>query len=354
MKIFFITRKNHLINDYKVRYKYFFPNLAFEKVSIFKECFNDSKINFKISSLIILHTNEICIPEQYRDVAFNVDFNDCPQDGWNWFHALNLSNCNFGKSKVQEDSQIKWNLLHNIITSQNFDCATIFGTGPSLSNASSTCWEKSINIVCNTIVRDKSLWNHISPHIFVAGDANYHFGFTDFAKKFREDLHYRLSETNTNFVYPIHFDQIVQRDFSDFESRLLPIEKSSSADIMNDLRKSFQYPPIGNILNILLLPLATNLHKRIQLLGFDGRSPDAKYFWDNSPKHSYPELFESLLKNYPAFFNHFVPKGNAEKYVKDVHGDKLEKRLCSLESLGFKFEVLNFSFTPALQKRCRV
>lgn len=342
-----------MYEDYNERFNFFFPDLQFfPHIDISKSL--EATQNPDNSNLTLLHTDDISIPRALNEFAFNVDFQKCPQDGWNWIYGMNRYHYSTKREKIQEDSQLKWNSLQTSLDSKNFECATIFGTGPSLSKASSSSWKKSLNIVCNTIVRDKSLWNHISPHIIVAGDANYHFGFTDFAKKFREDLHYRLSETDTKFIYPIHFDQIVKRDFSDYETRLLPIEKSDNASISNDLRKSFQYPPIGNILNILLIPLATNLHERIQLLGFDGRSPDAKYFWDNSPKHSYPELFESLLKNYPAFFNHFVPKGNAEKYVKDVHGDKLEKRLCSLESLGFKFEVLNFSFTPALQKRCRV
>ncbi|WP_458868572.1 hypothetical protein, partial [Enterococcus faecium] len=82
--------------------------------------------------------------------------------------------------------------------------------------------------------------------------------------------------------------------------------------------------PLGNVLNKLLLPLGCNLSKHVGLWGFDGRAPKDQLFWSNSQKQSYTELMPTLQAAHPAFFDHFVPRENPEKYVQSVHGDVLE------------------------------
>ena len=112
-------------------------------------------------------------------------------------------------------------------------------------------------------------------------------------------------------------------------------------------------PYLGNVLTMMLLPIATNLSKKVYLWGFDGRAPGDKLFWSNSKQHSYPELLPELVLTHPAFFAYHVPDKNPTKYVKEVHGDVLEKLLIGAESKGYRFVMMHPSYTPSLQKRFR-
>lgn len=229
----------------------------------------------------------------------------------------------------------------------------LFGTGPSLQLAAERSFDDGIVVACNTIVRDKQLWDHLQPDFLTAGDAIYHFGHTAHARAFRADALQRLRESNgrTMFVYPAQFDIVVRSEFRDVEPQLVPIPHGDHTDISVDLVKRFRLPHLGNVLNNSLLPLGCTLSKDVRLWGFDGRAPQDTGFWANSDRHSYPELMQTIRDAHPAFFSDSIPSGNEIKYVTTVHGDLLDERLTEAESRGFTFRMLHRSWTPTLQKR---
>ncbi len=285
---------------------------------------------------------------ELRAAVFDVDPRRNPQDGWAW--------CRFSKVGVPPSPGAKSareRLRTRIEQLQAIGLLKcyIFGTGASLAQSIDLDWSDGYRIVCNTIVRDEKLWRHIDPHFIVAGDAIYHFGFTEFARTFRADLANRLRETDTFFVYPDLFNEIVAREFSEFGSRLIPIPTGRHFDIQVDLTRRFSLPALGNVLNVLLLPLACTLSNNVNLWGFDGRAPDDKLFWSNSTQHSYPELMNSLQAAHPAFFAHYLPADKPDAYVKLVHGDQLDYALCRAEAQGWQFNMMHRSWTPTLQKR---
>ena len=214
-------------------------------------------------------------------------------------------------------------------------------------------WSDGYRIVCNTIVRDSGLWKHLDPDFIVAGDAIHHFGHTKFAESFRRDLSNRLEETQTFFVYPEQFHVIVQRELHAHEDRLIPIPVSQNPRLNLNLCADFALPNLGNVLALLLLPLACTLSKKVYLWAFDGRAPNDRLFWSHSEKHSYPELLQELLNAHPAFFEYFVPSDHSGKYVKDVFGDRLDKTLQMAEAKGWEFTMMHRSWTDTLQKRFR-
>jgi len=236
------------------------------------------------------------------------------------------------------------------------DCysrAYIFGTGPSLAKAMDNSFNDGYRIVCNTIVRDKDLFNKLRPDFIVAGDAVYHFSHTQFARAFRQDLLQRLKEVNTYFIYPAFFDVLVQRDFAEVSEKLIPIPIGMHDKLDINLLSKFELPALGNVLALLQLPVACTLSKNIYLWGFDGRSPydNLNPFWANSQKHSYPELMDTLKTGFPFFFEFFVPNNNSKSYINSVHGDILGNRLSAAESRGYHFEMLHPSWTATLAKR---
>jgi len=330
------------------RFQFYFPKESFETSNIQ----NFTSLADILSRCPILTfgdiPREIRWIKEFRDGTYDIDFHHNPFDALAWCElSIELS------SKQPDLSEVKSRFSKRLfeLKKLGLDKCYIFGTGPSLEQAIHREWVDGYRIVCNTIVRDKELWKHLEPHFIVAADANYHFGHTDFAKRFREDLVDCLQLTDTIFIYPARFHAVVSQKFREFEDRLIPIPQGIHKKIHFDLSKRFRTPSLGNILPLLLLPLGCTLSKNLYLWGFDGRSPDDKLFWSNSPNHSYPELIHSLQAAYPAFFLHYVPDNDQKKYVRQYHGDVLDKMMNIAEKDGFSFVMMHPSWTSTLMKR---
>lgn len=283
-----------------------------------------------------------------RNVTFDVDPERNPDEGWAW---CRFSRFVLPKPSIEADAHSRFRARVERLRHSGHEKCYLFGTGPSLAGAIDRDWSDGYRVVCNTIVRDDCLWRHIDPHFIVAGDAIYHFGFTPFARAFRADLAKRLRESDAFFVFPRLFSSLVQREFSEFADRLIPVPFGWHQDIHVDLARTFRVPRLGNVLNLLLLPLGCTLSRDVRLWGFDGRAPDDKLFWSNSSMHSYPELMDSLQQAHPAFFRHHVPADRPTSYAQRVHGDQLETALANAEAKGWRFTMMHRTWTPTLQKR---
>ena len=281
--------------------------------------------------------------------VFDVDWRSNPSDGWNWIDAAAWSARHVADT---EAAARRFDRLRALVRMEDLRRSYVFGTGPSLGGALHRDWSDGVRIVCNTIVRDAGLWHHIQPHAVVAGDGIYHFGFTEFARAFRRDLRTRLTESPTvPFIYPAQFDLVVRRDLVGLEEQLIPVPVGTRASIHDCLDGRFELPGMGNVLNLLLLPLGSALSRRVGLWGFDGRAPADRLFWANSVGHSYTELLPTLQAAHPAFFDHHVPKADPEKYFRSVHGDVLEHALRDAERAGWQFEMLHPTWTKTLAQR---
>jgi hypothetical protein len=295
------------------------------------------------------------IARKHLNWVFDLDYETNATDGW---EAMELATLLNKQSGIEPDLATAHRALVDHVQKLNaggMRPAYIFGTGPSLQLAAGRTFADGITIVCNTIVRDPVLWDHLAPAILTAGDAIYHFGDNLHAKAFRADALSRLTESDgrTLFVYPAMFDVIVRPEFRDVESILVPIPWGEHTDVTVDLTDRFGLPRVGNVLNALLLPLGCTVSMDIRLWGFDGRGPTDNGFWANSDRHAYPELMQFLRDSHPAFFAESIPKGKEQEYVHRVHGELLDERLTEAESRGYCFQMLHPSWTPTLQKRYR-
>ncbi len=336
------------LNEIKKRLSFYAPALSARQLLI------SNRLTFRyiFSDMVILlfsgqESNScwIFLLLRMRKWTYDIDFRTNHMDGWRWC-ALAQDFSPPPPSALQ-----RFHACVSDLKKLALQKCYIFGTGPSLEEAGGRDWSDGYRVVCNTIVRDKALWNHIKPHFIVAGDAIYHFGHTEFARRFRADLIKRLQETDTYFVYPAQFHAIVGRDLHQFANRLIPIPIGSHHRMHIDLTKTFQLPQLGNVLRLLLLPLGCTLSKNVYLWGFDGRAPDDKLFWSNSDKHSYPELMPTLCEAHPAFFSYYVPKAKPDSYVAYFHGDALDKSMLDAEHDGYAFIMMHKSWTQTLQKR---
>jgi hypothetical protein len=333
------------VQEIKRRLNYF---LGIDEIKFVKRLRFADYLNFKL--LVFFDGNQYSrVLKIKKNEVFNLDFESNYLDGWDYHYLLTkidssryLTGIEFGRES-----------LHRLIlTLPSIHIRSyIFGTGPSLANASNKDFSDGIRIVSNTIVKDAETWEHINPHFIVAGDAIYHFGIGKFAQKFRADLKLRLQETNTYFVFPAQFYAFCSNEFHDFKERLIPIPIGSKTSIHHSLLREFSLPIHGNALLLLLLPLGCNFAKEVCLWGFDGRAPDDKLFWSNSSKHFYTDDVDELRILHPKFFAHLVPKSSPELYARMVHGDVLEDALTKAEVDGFTFCMLHNTYTDTLKRR---
>ena len=344
------------LDEIKKRLSFYAPNYQIEILEIhglteFDIIKKYWKILLSPRAILVFGKLDLVILTVRRGI-FNIDHRHNPTDGWQWCYLSRyLSTRKPNNSQVRKRFQTYLDLLKK----EDLKKTYLFGTGPSLEAAIDRDWSDGYRIVCNTIVRDQELWNHLKPHFITAADAIYHFGFNDFACAFRQDLVKRLRETKTMFVYPAFYDEIVQREFQGLSEYLLPIPCKPASNTNTNLAKNFYLPGIGNVLNNSLFPLGCALTKNIFLWGFNGRAPSDtdKLFWSYSSKQSYDELIREIQKNHPAFFDSSVPRNDPFKYQRETMGNVLRRCLEKMEREGFYVEILHSSCNEVLQERYR-
>jgi hypothetical protein len=227
-----------------------------------------------------------------------------------------------------------------------FKKSYIFGTGPSLQEAFNFDLSDGLRIVCNSIVKNRELLEHIKPHIIVAGDPVFHFGCSRYAEQFRKELIEVIQKYGMDFFYPFFYARLFESHYLDLVDRSFSIPQVGRSDFNLDLSREYVLKGMDNILTLLMLPLATTLTDEIRIIGCDGRKPDEDYFWKHHTSSQYDDLMESVKKCHPAFFNHVV----YEDYY-DQHCENLEILFGQAERKGKHIKSITKSYIPALLAR---
>ena len=273
----------------------------------------------------------------------NVDRKNNTWEGWNWAdfcYKLLISERKEAHRRLNQNKFLKY-----IESLKVYDKSYIFGTGPSLEDAYDIDFADGYRIVCNTIVKNELLINHINPHFIVAADAIHHFGNTNHAYRFRKDLENVILKKDIRLLIPDLFSPLLEYYHPVIYKKTISV-RTDLQGVFLDLKKKLAYTNQPNILNSMLLPLGTSLSNNIYLLGFDGRAPDAELFWKNSAENSYIELKSSLVEAHPGFFEGI----DYEEYA-DMQSISAEKIMTFGESIGNKYYCLNQTHIPALHKR---
>jgi len=288
--------------------------------------------NLKGNPLISMLERKVCQLDRHMRIW----------DGWNWVnlgHKLDATE----ETITPANAQIRFNQY--IESLPKYKKAYVFGTGPSLDLAYQFDFSDGYRIVCNTIVKNLRLLEHISPHFIVAADAIYHFGNNKHANQFRCDLENALEISQSVFLTADFFAYLIKYHHPRIFLRTIPI-RTDLDGIFLDMKNTLAYTNLPNILNSLLLPLGTSLANEVNLLGFDGRASNDTLFWQNSGANSYEELKPTIMAAHPGFF-----KGiNYEEYAR-LQGESAEQVMALGEQMGKKYYCLNQTFIPALQKR---
>lgn len=248
-------------------------------------------------------------------------------------------------AKMRKESREKLNYIINKNQASNRQKVTIFGTGPSLSQAFDFDFTDSINIVCNTIVKDINLINHINPVAIVASDADFHFGPSVYAQMFRNDLVRAIKKLKCYFICPeAHLPLFLALHPEVSEYCIgIPVEGLTPSF---DLNKDFRVKAVDNVLLQFLLPLGSTFGNEVNLIGFDGRKKEDTKFWQHNINTQYTDLMNSIEHSHPAFF--FFR--NYINYF-DRHCSLISNYLEIMEGNDKKIVSLTDSSVPALKDR---
>ncbi|MDA7685381.1 hypothetical protein N8608_02325, partial [bacterium] len=180
--------------------------------------------------------------------------------------------------------------------------STIYATGPSLSKAYSDEFKPlGLSIICNTIVKDSELLESLKPKYCCAMDSDFHWGASLYCAEFRSDLKSCIQKYETYLFVPFVCLPLVRRLLEGCQSNIIGVHVVDRS-INVDLNRSLSVKAVDNVLNVILLPLAASVSKRINLLGFDGRGRNDSKFWSHNQRTQYSELMESIEYCHPAFF----------------------------------------------------
>lgn len=228
----------------------------------------------------------------------------------------------------------------------HFDRAYLLATGPSVANYRSFDYTDAITIVCNSVILDDALMEHIRPQLLVFADPIFHFGPSQYAAAFREKLRRSASEHDFTICMPFKYYPLFVSAMPDLRERTIAFPFIKEREFNFDLRNEFILRTTANILTFLMLPLAATFADEIGIIGCDGRPlTENTYFWSHNPSTQINDKMANIQEVHPGFFNIDYNDYYAE------HCETLGQQLTAGERAGRKFVSLGFSHIPALRSR---
>lgn len=226
--------------------------------------------------------------------------------------------------------------------------AYVFATGPSLDRVfDREIPERSVKVVCNSIVRNDDLLSHIQPDVLTFADPVFHFGPSAYAAQFRADAVRAIKEYDCWCVVSTPGDVLLEAHFPEIADRVIGISSQSRVS-------QFHFPAsdnlwvrsTGNIMTRLMLPIASALADHIHLFGADGREENESYFWKHSSIAQYDSLMNSAVQTHPSFFRDRLYTDYYERHI-ELLGELIEFG----EAHGKRYDSLTPSYIPALHER---
>jgi len=230
-----------------------------------------------------------------------------------------------------------------------WDTSYVFATGPSLDRAFDYEFsEEALSVICNSIVRNDDLLEHLDPDVLTFADPVFHFGPSEYAVRFREDAVRAIREYDLIAVVPEPCRGLLVGHYPGLVDSVVGVRS-----VYDD--ETFQFPTTeklevmgtDNIMTKFMLPVASALTDHVRIVGADGRKEDESYFWEHSDIGQYDdELMNTTFKTHPAFFRDRVYTDYYEEHV-----EMLTEMIEVGERKGINYESITRSYIPCLDKR---
>lgn len=230
----------------------------------------------------------------------------------------------------------------------DFEDSFVFATGPSLEHAYEVDFpDDSLKIICNSMVRNKELLEHINPDVLVFADPVFHFGPSRYANEFREDAVETLHEHDCIAVVPDFQQSLLAGHYPDIQDQLVGLEAVDSELPRFPSQRSLDVMRTSNIMTLFMLPIASALTDHVHIIGADGREEGESYFWEHSEEAQYDdELMQTAVDTHPSFFRDRVYTDYYQQHV-----ETLTEFIEYGERNGVEYRSLTESHVPCLQER---
>jgi FkbM family methyltransferase len=228
-----------------------------------------------------------------------------------------------------------------------FDRASLFATGPSVSEYRTFDFTDSLSVVCNTVILDEDLMETVQPRFAVFLDPIFHFGPSQYAADFRAALREVMASHRQLIVcLPLKYYPLFTAAMPDLADRTVAVPFEKERPFNFDLSTEFELRTTANVLTFAMIPLGTTFAPQIGILGCDGRPLDENtYFWRHNPATQLNERMQNIRQVHPAFFN----VDYNDYYLE--HCETLAAQLSAGERAGYRFDSLTPSHIPALKRR---
>lgn len=224
----------------------------------------------------------------------------------------------------------------------------LFATGPSLKEAYSFDFsEDQLKIICNSIVKNDELLSHIQPDVLVFADPVFHFGPSNYAHEFRQDAVKTITKYDCFAVMPASRRSLLVGQYPEIKGKVIGIPVENRDSPTYPTLDSLSVMGTGNIMTLLMLPIASSLTDQVHIIGADGREEDESYFWEHSDEGQYDdELMQAAVDCHPAFFRDRIYTDYYQQHVQT-----LEEMIAHGERRGLEYTSLTESYMECLRDR---
>lgn len=224
----------------------------------------------------------------------------------------------------------------------------VFATGPSLDTVFDfDIPSDALSVICNSIVRNDEMLEHLQPDVLVFADPVFHFGPSRYANEFREDAASALKTHDIMAVIPDKQHSLFSGHYPHLSDRIIGLDRHDVDEPILPTSERLEVKGTNNIMTLFMLPLAMSFTDSVYIVGADGRKEGDSYFWEHSETAQYGnDLMESAIKTHPSFFRDRIYEDYYDEHVKTLtsmieHG----------ESKGIDFYSLTNSYVPCLSNR---
>ncbi len=226
------------------------------------------------------------------------------------------------------------------------DRSYVFATGPSLSRAEEISFEDdALSVVCNSIVKDRELLEHIDPDVLVFADPVFHFSPNRYAATFRDDAAETLRTHDCLAVVPDRHRSLLVGHYPDLG--VAGLESVDAPDPLFPTADDLRVMGTNNIMTWFMLPIASALTDEVNVIGADGREENSSYFWEHNEDAQYDDdLMAAAVDCHESFFRDRVYEDYYEQ-----HCQTLAAFLEYGESRGITYNTLTESHVPCLSER---
>jgi len=313
-----------------------------------------------IKDKIIFITDELQLKNQKIDIIFK--WNKCesiPQIKSRFPYIVNASIYN-NQFEANQMAKLSYSFLDTSLKLENskrlkqylrklkdmkYKSINLFGSGPSINRYTQYTYDRSLSIVCNSIVKNKELLHTVQPKIIVATDAVFHAGYSIYAADFRNALCEAFDLLDELiFIVPLRDLMIYKSNLPvKYTKRIYGLEGKTINQFNFNLLEKLYTKSTSNVLTFFMIPLATTISKNINILGFDGKDTTIKdKFWNYDEKSQFTSIDYTKIAH-PAFYN-----VDYDEYY-SLHCAELKKMTNMFSFNGIKCTILAPSKIPALE-----